>query len=36
MKEMVDFILLMTFESDKPARRSGPSDQKAKDPTVIV
>ena len=36
LKEMVDFILLMVFESDKPVRRSRSSDQHTTDPTIVV
>ena len=33
---MIDFILLMAFESDEPMRRSRSSDQQATDPTAIA
>ena len=33
---MVDFILLMAFASDKPVRRSRPSDQHAIVLTVVA
>ena len=36
LKEMVDFILWMAFESDKPTRRFGPSNQQATNPMTIT